>query len=83
MLEDSAKPSPTIRSAVNHDLAARPDSQPPRTRAVGRVRIRNMQRQVVLAIRVAAIDRVEPFGSLLVPLPLLRPFRIRSEADVI
>ena len=42
-----------------------------------------MQRQVVLAVRVAAVDRVQPFRSPLIALPLLRPFRIRSEADVI
>src|SRR3954452_14258802 len=83
MFEHDAKPSPAIRRAVNHDLAARPDSQPPGTSAVGGVRIRHMQRQVVLAVRVAAIDRVQPFGRFFVPLPLLRAVWIRSEADVI
>src|SRR3954452_9090670 len=57
MFEDGAKPSPAIRSAVNHDLAARPDSQPPRTSAVSGIRIRHMKRQMVLAVRVATIDR--------------------------
>ncbi|MEA2343193.1 MAG: hypothetical protein QOF63_1362, partial [Thermoanaerobaculia bacterium] len=81
--KNDAKASPAIRSAMNHDLASRPNVQPPRTSAVGGIWIRHMQRQVVLAIRIAAVDCVQTFGSPPVPLALLRPCRIRSETDVI
>jgi hypothetical protein len=42
-----------------------------------------MKRPVKLAFRVAAVDLVEPFRSLSVPLPLLRADGIGSKTDPI
>ena len=68
---------------MNHDLAARRYVQAADAKTVGGVGIRDVERSMVFAVGVSAIDPVQPFRRPSVSLTFFRSNRVGPETDVI
>src|SRR5690242_7887545 len=75
--------SNTVGKAVDHDVASGINAQLPGTTPLRDGRIRDVQRQVVGALRIAAIDHIVTLGRLAISLPGLRTHRIAPECDAV
>src|SRR5215471_9379375 len=72
-----------VFEAVNHDVAAGGNSSSLGTLDVVRVGIGNMQRQIVAALWIAAVDDVATLGCTSVAFLLLVPDGVAAEGDAI
>src|ERR1035437_5721662 len=70
-----------IWQAVDHDVPAGVHPRLPRARYVRRIRVRNMQRQMVFAPRVPPVDGVPPLRRPPVAFLPLRPHRLPPQRD--
>src|SRR5690348_16976628 len=50
-----------VGEAMDHDVSTGLDAEPRGARAMGGVRIRDPQRQVIPAVRIPSLDKEEPF----------------------
>src|ERR1035437_3681322 len=76
-------PSVTVRQAMHeHSLTWR-HAFLARCRAVACAGIRNMDRLVKLAMRVAGVKQIKSFGSLVIALPPLRSKGIPAQCDLV
>ena len=64
-------------------IPARRNSKSPRNRPIVRIRIRNVNRFVKLAARIARIQNVLALGSFVIPLPRLRPDRFSAKGHLV
>src|SRR5580692_9095539 len=72
-----------IRQTVNKHVTARRHAVPLRLCAVMRAGIRNVNRLVELAVRVARIEHIEAFGSFVVSLARLGTNRIATQRNFV
>src|ERR1035437_4146904 len=70
-----------IWQAVDHDVPAGIHPRLPRARYVRRIRVRNMQRQMVFALCVPPVDGVPPLRRPPVAFLPLRPHRLPPQRD--
>src|SRR5262249_18697838 len=69
--------------AVDHDVAAGIDSQLARPLPIGRVRIRNVQGEMIPALRIPPVDTVHTLRRAAIPLLALVPARLAPQRDAI
>src|ERR1035438_3924344 len=76
------QPDP-VPQTVYHDAPAGVSPRLARARHVRRIRVRNMQRQMVLAARVPPVDGVPPLRRSPVAFLALGTFRLRPQRDLV
>ena len=78
-----ADPAATVSDSVNHDIA--PGRHALRRGAidVSLLRIRNVQRQMIIAVRFVEIDPVKSFGRALIAFLFLRADGRAAQGDAI
>ena len=79
----SSHPAPPIRQSVNLDVESGTNSALRRARGVLRGRIGNVEREMVIALRVAIIDRVNALRGFHIAFLLLRPNWIATQGNAI
>ena len=76
-------PALSVRQSVNHDVESGINSALRRARDVLRGRIGNVQREMVIALRIAIIDRVNALRGFVIAFLLLRPNWIATQCNAI
>src|SRR2546430_9131015 len=76
-----ANPAASILNSVNHDVRTGRNAMYSRTLVVFIRRIRNVQREMETALRISAIDLVDPFRRFHVAFFLFPAYRVPTQSD--
>ena len=80
---ESADPAVSIRKSVNHDVESGINAALRRARNVLRGRIGNVESEMIVALRIAIIDRVNALRGFVIAFLLLRPNWVATQCNAI